>query len=472
MLTPRNFITTTGVIAIVSILSVCWSMLQDPDGGGLRSDSYGVYATGHRALFDTLAELDVPVHRSVMPPDTRNLSDSVFVLWKPDPELVESEPRWLRSLGDWVRSGGELILAVDTREKVTLQNFLTWGRESTRSDADSEQSTPAGDNDHSDTDRMGNDNAIFELLGLRSISLDRVSPDDHPEPEPSGEQRDVAPRRQDYSVTATGFFADLVGQQRVIELAQDGFDVLNLGSQEISDAIFVRSSEDTELAESNDVHCIAARFPVGTGMVTVVSTPQLISNNTIASADHLVIATALLHRGDRTIVFDEFYHGATIRGNPLWLFTRRSYAIIAVSLLALAAAIIWRAAVFLGPPLADVPARRRSVAEYLDAMSALQRRSRGHEQWTLRNVRDGILWRLRRDHGLPVDQKETDPLLSAIARHDPDQAGLLEQLLKETDQYVNSDRAVSERQTGPLMKRMTACLLKTGTKRSAMKSRR
>ena len=78
MLTPRNVISLTVSIATLSILWSVFSLLRPPDSDGMRGDSYGTHVHGHRALYDTLKELGVPVRRSIGPPTVNTLGKSVL----------------------------------------------------------------------------------------------------------------------------------------------------------------------------------------------------------------------------------------------------------------------------------------------------------------------------------------------------------------------------------------------------------
>ena len=68
MLTARNFVVLTIVIAVVSLGWACFEMAAPPDSGGLGRDSYGTRAHGQRGLFEILSELGIPVERILAPP--------------------------------------------------------------------------------------------------------------------------------------------------------------------------------------------------------------------------------------------------------------------------------------------------------------------------------------------------------------------------------------------------------------------
>ena len=67
MLTARNFVALTLVIAVVSLAWACLELAQPPDSGGLGGDSYGTRVQGQRGLFEILADLGIPVERILAP---------------------------------------------------------------------------------------------------------------------------------------------------------------------------------------------------------------------------------------------------------------------------------------------------------------------------------------------------------------------------------------------------------------------
>src|SRR5262249_49522162 len=124
----------------------------------------------------------------------------------------------------------------------------------------------------------------------------------------------------------------------------------------------------------------------------------------------------------RPVVFDEFYHGLTVRGNPLWLLSRFPYNLLAIAVLAATIAISWRAARFLGPPLPLHERSRRSLGAYLDAMARLLSRSRNSSGFVMKEIRQGLLWRMRHEFGLPPGSDDVDTVARAVGRRDPELA--------------------------------------------------
>jgi hypothetical protein len=484
MLTPRNFIGLTIAIAVFSILSLCWSMLQTPDGGGLRADSFGTRGIGHRAIFESLEELGVPVHRELGPPKPNELNDSLLVLWAPRIRLIEADPKWLRDVESWLQQGGHAVVAFDGERQETVLTIMQ-RQNAARRNKDNDD----GDNGDDSASSGRPELTVFELLGLGKLDITNVADPDSvddlsdSEPRSNGRKRNQLPsdvelketirevltaslrleKPQRHTTKATGVFAETIFDGATIELPAGLLYEINLGERDIHDTISV-------VDESGIEHCVAAQFPVGKGHVNVVSIRRLISNANIGSADNIVVAAALLIDGGRSVVFDEFYHGATIRGNPMWLISTVRYGSVVVALLLFLTFSVWRAAIFLGPPVAETPTQRRSIREYLDAMSRFLRESKEHGKWSLEQVRDGVLWRLRREFGLPPESHDQSRLTVAIARKDPHRADRLIDVLNEVEAVLNMPRPARARCIAELVQRMTECLSKTATTRSAPRS--
>jgi hypothetical protein len=487
VLTPRNFIGVTIAIAVFSIISLCWSMLQPPDGGGMRADSYGTRSIGHRAIYEAFEEIGVTVHRQLRPPKPTELADSVLVLWDPRIQLINADPKWLRDVEPWLQQGGQAVVAFDDEPPVSVFAMMQRQRAAERERDKPEQADDGNDDDDEPTKLPKP--SLFELLGIGKLEITIVGDPETaedlqtPAQDTSRNKRNELPSESEltdaireaitassqlekperHTIKATGVFAESIPAGSHIELPVGLLYEINVDGRELADAIYV-------VDDSGSEHCIAARFPVGKGHVTVVSIRRLISNVNIGSEDNILVAAALMLNGDRSIVFDEFYHGATIRGNPMWLLSTKTYGSIAVSLLALLAFAVWRASVFLGPPVEESSAKRRSIAEYLDAMSRFLREAKGHGDWTLEQVRDGVLWKLRREFGLPLESQDHARLTAAMARKDPRRADKLNEVLNEVNAVLHKPRSAGERSIAQLVQRMTECLSKTDTARSAPKS--
>jgi hypothetical protein len=196
------------------------------------------------------------------------------------------------------------------------------------------------------------------------------------------------------------------------------------------------------------------------------------SNSAVRQADNLLLLNQLLVTHSSEVVFDEFFHGLSIRGNAMWLFTQPTYGTVTLALLLLIGLLVWRSAIFLGDPVPQPVPGRRSIVEYVEAMARFMREGHRSADWTLTRLRDGVLWKLRREHGLPPDQADERRLLVAIERRNPARAHELEETLSEIKELARNGQTAHERKTIPVLRRLIECLLRKDIARCATKSRR
>ena len=498
MLTPRNVISLTVSIATLSILWSVFSLLRPPDSDGMRGDSYGTHVHGHRALYDTLKELGVPVRRSIGPPTVNTLGKSVLVLWNPSHEIVQYEQKWLEEVGEWVRGGGQVVIAAQPSDA----GFLSRLQDKVDGD-EKEPRRPSRRITGADGESALPSKSLTELLGLPGVTITRAGhkppsdqpvvptiPTESPPPESPLSQRGGSSRDQrsqpvigdvvrevlgvgsinstlrKHTLRASGTLQSAASSSSVVALPEGDLNEIHLSGTTPSGELFAREDDGGDVL-------IAARFDVGLGNVTLLSTPAMIANGSVAAGDNILLAARFLAASDRELVFDEFYHGLTFRGNAMWLFAQRTYGSVTLALLLAMGMLVWRSAVFLGDPLAERPVSRRSLREYVEAMSRFLREGPGHAAWILPRVRDGLLWRLRHEHGLPPEQKHSDDaLLAAVKRRDPERAVELTDALAAINQHLRAGSTGDQKQSVTLLRRMTACLSKNATARSAKKSRK
>ena len=167
MLTSRNAISLTITLAVVSLLWSCWSLLQPPDGDGLRADSFGTRGRGQRAVIDTFRELGLPIRRSLGPPMPSKLENARLVLWQPSNELVRVEQNWLEDVGHWVREGGHVLVAAGVEELSLLDSAVL--REVARKSRQKKPSNAAADVEP---------RSLWELLQLPGVSVKSLAAED------------------------------------------------------------------------------------------------------------------------------------------------------------------------------------------------------------------------------------------------------------------------------------------------------
>jgi hypothetical protein len=459
MLTGRNVIVAVLTIAGISLLASAVSLFRPPDNGGLGGDSYGVRSHGYRALIELLKALDVPTERLLVPPDAVAGRDATLVLWKPNASLVELEPIYLRRVSDWVRGGGRVVLAPDRRsaleqasatfggmrrrptsgeppksifdelalEGVTTETIaLTSSKPATTNDSDSEQETPA----------KRSDSGVFdeELEMLRKLARggDALAPTKTVNVELSGSLQALS-------------------DVRSLTLPETDLNVVKEGSTPPDGRLTIRDAEGTE-------HTLVAAWRLGQGEVIVVGSPLVAENLLLGRDDNSVLMTRLLAAPGRTVVFDEFYHGLTIRGNPFWLLSRPGYLTVALFLTAATGIWIWRASQFLGPPLEQAPVSRRSIGEYIDAMARFLQRGRSSAPTMLRSVRNGVLHSIAAELGLPAGHEHVEEVAAALARRDPGRSRRLVEAIAQVDRVLESGAKLREAEVVQLFRGMSNCL--------------
>jgi hypothetical protein len=459
MLTARNIVVLTIIIAVVSLAWACLELARPPDSGGLGRDSYGTRVHGQRGLFEILGELGIPVERILGPPTSVVGREATLVLWRPQPDLVQMEPAYLHALARWVEKGGRVVVAPEgrraappptglsgrvrpTREVTVLGELglATAGiktihlgsaeqgpnTDSTGRSSDARAQETSADRDESEVDDA---RRVRELL--------------------TGTARPIVTRG--VTVAATGVWSPLGKLVSTIEVPEEKLEVLNVGESAPDGTLTFRDPGGSE-------QILAAVYRRGKGELVVVASPTIAENGLIARHDNSVLAVELLGAPARPVVFDEFYHGLTIRGNPLWLFTQRGYAATTLCLLAVIGLWMWREAVFLGPPLAPPGQSRRSIGEYVDAMARFLNRGGSSRAFLLREVRSGVFKAIRDELHLPPSRDHVEELAAVLARRDPRRARELIETMGAVDQALARKVVLKESVAVDLFERMSRCL--------------
>jgi hypothetical protein len=436
-LTARNAILLTVGILVITLIWACAKMLRPNDSGGMADDTFGTHGSGFRALYETLEELNVPITRRIAPPTPDSDARSI-VLLGPDPRLVQFEPKYLLSLIAWVEQGGRLVVAP----------------------------THLVDRSHRDDfDDIPGEPDILKLLALN----DEVSLiEKHPPTDSYSRQHSRFDRSDDYvrgfreawsytpppsnivDVELSGSFPQLTPNVFKLALPGEQFGVLTPGKNKLAGTLRTKSNDDELL--------LAALIKRGKGEIIVLSDPALLSNRLLANADNSVLAADLLAPRGGLVSFDEYYHGLAVRGNPLYLLTRPGFAAVAAAILLVIAMLAWRAAVFLGPPLADVHRSRRDIQEYIRAMAAFFTRGPGHRRFLAREVRDGVLHEICEQLNLPPHTANVEVIASALARRSPQKADVLRRTVADIDRELADSTEFPNSTYIPSIQKLAACL--------------
>jgi hypothetical protein len=450
----RSIILVAALVFALSIVIGTLSMLRPPDSGGMGRDTFGTRASGYRAVYELLDELAIGVKRRLPPPTVETPTDNTLVFLAPHRNLVGVEPAFLKAIADWVNRGGRIVVAPAAIE---YDEFASeWGSD--------EPSDPPPD--------------VLGVLGVTGVIIAPFYFAEENGEENNGSMsgpgrwnnsREAAPHERDLpeaildawtedlapihsiSVEAKGSLAALAGVIDRLAVPGDTVNTVQSLSDEPAGTISFTDAEGVE-------HHLVAHIPRREGEIIVVGDAALLTNRFIAEADNSVLAVHLFAPAGERVVFDEFYHGLAVRGNPLYLLTRPGYAAMAVALLLAVGLWTWREAVFLGPPLTDAVTRRRDIGEYIDAMARFFRRGRTSRVFLLREVRDGVLNHVCQQVGLAPEVHDKDAVIAALARRDPARAARLAKALEEVDDKLAHPQHWGERQTLHAMQGITACL--------------
>ena len=459
MLTARNFIALSIAIAVVSFVWIFVALNETPDSGGLGRDSYGTRAHGQRALLEILTELHVPVERSIAPPTAVLGREVTLVFWKPQPDLVQLEPAYVQTVAKWVDEGGRIVVAPDGRqptgrsllrpgpgEKKAQTTVLaelglpqvavkTISLQSTAQTPTAEATRPPADTSSPAASNRGDRSEGTDYQHLRDVIAGAAKP--------------VSTRP--VTVRLTGACSAWEGQISSIEVPDAELQVIDVNGP---------APDGTMVFEDQEGHeqTLVAVYHRGQGELVVVSCPEVAENFLISRHDNGVLAAQLLAAAGRPVVFDEFYHGLTLRGNPFWLFSQRGYAATALCFLAAMGLWIWREAAFLGPPLETPGKSRRSIAEYVEAMARFLNRGTKSQAFLLREVRQGVLHSVRDELRLPPGREQVDDLAAVLARRDPRRAKQLIETFARVDEALSGSQPVRETAAVELFKRMSNCL--------------
>lgn len=450
MLSARNAVLAALAVFVFSMIAGTVSLMGPPDSDGAAVDSYGTHRDGYRAVFELLSAFDVPVERRIEPPSPDLPASTTLVLWLPHDDLVANEPSYLERLLPWVERGGRLVVAAQPPGRNWLATAMQAHSRKKAVDIWS----------------------ILKLEGVEPVSISLGESGDHRDhafDAPTKFHSDAARRAEIRRAMEESFGLHPVQFTTVTARVSSEFERLrdrvrqlqipteDLGGLELDDGLVPRGVIEC-LRPNGDPWTVAASFERGRGEIVVVAEPMLLMNASLGQADNGVLAFDLLTSGGRNVVFDEFYHGLSVRGNPLWLLTKSGYAVVTIALVTLLALELWRIAILLGPPL-DAPARtRRTIIEYIEAMARFLNRARNSRRFLLSEVRGGVLHTVGHRLGLAPSKHHPDEIVAKMSKRSPREADQFREALRQLDAVLDPGFSPSESEAIRLMQRISRCL--------------
>ena len=430
MLKTRNIIIILICIAFLTLILGIADLLKGPRNKGIGSNSYGTRANGFRALYELLNNLGIPAERQIEPIHTIE-PDTCPVFLGFDKQLIHYEPGYLHMIRDFVKRGGTIVVSPDQPVSSVQFRPLSPGTIESRSP--------------------------LEELGLQGIHINtvhdkKISSKEKPVNDNPlivwDERTDDPP--VSYSVGFAGTWTQLAEEIAEIQLPAEYKYIDDKNSENHAEG-FMYIQQD----EQN--HKISASYPFGKGHILILSDVQLFTNKHIGMDDNAVLAVYLFGSIGTSLLFDEFYHGLTVRGNPLWLATKFPYSIII--LIITASALVWafRESVNLGPP-ADRPGpSRRSLKEYIMAMARLFLHARCRK-FIIHEIRTGILWMLGKRLGLAPGKNDIETIVSVLKRRYPEKARHLHQVAEKLEVMEKRSDEPSNHEITALIREAEQCL--------------
>ena len=445
VLNAKNALRAAISLAVCSLVGIIYSALKPIDSNGVGQDSYGRRLHGYRAMYETLAELGVPMRRLLTPPMSHDGEPETIVLWAPFPPLVSQLATNLDRLVTWVEAGGRLVVspyagAVDsTGDQAQFGIFRATSN-------------------------------VLEALEIRHVALQSILPRTGEAAGPLDQSTRLAPGRLrddlagvfrddsrplpqiTLSTHGEGSLAALADRARELSVPADGMQSLTLSPDAVTNGVFFAVNEQGER------YPLAAEIPRGKGAIVVVSEPRLLANVYVQNGDNAVLGADLWTAEGQRVAVDELFHGLSVQGNPFFLVGELPFAALSLGMILACAVALWRGGVYLGPPGEPLVISRRTIAEYVEAMGRFISRSRNSRRFILREVREGVLRSLANKLGVRGGHERVEALAAVLERKDPAAAQQLRGAVQFVDSAIAGKTRLNEQGLITALQRIQACL--------------
>lgn len=445
MITGRNVILASIAVFVLAMILNVITLMQPLDNDGKGSDSYGVYPSGYRALVEIMQEVDVPVARTHAPFDREITHRATYVLAGPDVALLESEEDVLRQLETWVHDGGQLV--VSFVEGWPSSKFMRiFSLEEVRF-VDLDKGELLYDIDYSESEEQ-------IPIGLRKFLEDAKRHEAEGGDRSLGDDFDEIitfspPKCVKFPVAeCTGRFRPMCASVEQLAVREDDPVALDVGD----------SSPDSVLTIDGPIEprTLMAEYVRGKGSVVLVSDVSLFHNLSLREGDNSLLLLNLLGERREIVLFDEFFHGLSIRGNPIWIFAQPGYRIIVLMLLGIVALFIWHELPAFGVIHPPEKTARRTLEHYLDAVSRMLLRTRSQLEQLLTDSKSAFLWRMARKLHLAGERNQLAAIRNRLRRTDAEMLERFDGIIAEFDRYHH--QGCSPKELLALLQRSHRCL--------------
>ena len=257
------------------------------------------------------------------------------------------------------------------------------------------------------------------------------------------------PEYTEYAVAAgMESFPSLTDAVNLIALPKDRGIGLDVGETQPASLLNVQVDDE--------IRTLVAEFQHGRGSVILVSDVSLFHNYSLLQADNSVLAVNLLSEDRSGVVFDEFYHGLAIRGNPIWIFAQPGYRILTLLLLLTVGLYLWYAMPAFGIIHPPKPNHRRSLELYLESVSRLLLKTKQQQRRLVAEAEQAFLWKMARHLQLPGERHQDQAIRVRLERRAPDELREYESVMNEFQNYRQS--GCSSKELLELLQRSHRCL--------------
>jgi hypothetical protein len=397
-----TIVVIVGVLALVSSLSyVKKEKLPDYEVAPNRS-TYHSGPTGLRALHDFLNESGYKVIRWKETPqklltDSGKLVKTFVVVGQVQVRFTEAEHK---ALGNWIARGGHLVL-IDRNpdQNRDTAEAGSWYVKTTRTESPTLDVNPA------DASQMTDKVTAFKPL------------------QPTVLTRNVQ------SVQPSRFASRL------------GFEVIPAASHDTT-----KPSEEEPLVTSgstapvmhlgDEEGALLIDYAYGSGRVSILSDPYIVSNGGIKLADNLQLAVNMLTADGGLIGFDEYHQGKGVTQNSIaGYFAGTPVLLLAGQAGLVVLLMLWTKGRRFGRPLPLPQVDRRSSLEFVASMAELQQRARAFDL-AIENIYTRTRRVLARHAGVDYNSSRTE-IASLIAARGTIDANKLETLMWRCEDVIN-----------------------------------
>ena len=444
-----------GALAVLVALNIGWQLYQtwrEPSPREFMPTSYSGLAAGYRALYELLETLGPAPERTITPPSLHVDEDTRLLLLEPQLLALELEKAYLKELEDWLEQGGEAVLLTPRLVSPMLRDASALRELSDEPEASEEE----GEDEvtvqerlrrmtHAQTLEMIGEPEMPERFGLTELHIaGEWAPftlfDPEFVPMTSGfhvpELYELyRPSMGAYDVRFTGAWEHLGSDVRELTLTLN--DIPHIKGEGLDRALAAIEVRPHGAKDDTEWLTVGAKFPKGSGAVTLISDPLMLRNQGLIETDNAVLGYYLAAgSGQRRPLLDEYYKGALEQGNPFVLLGLYPYGVMALGAAVASALLAWRLGISFGPPKPPPPPSRRHIRDYVDAMALLFFRGQKH-RFVVETCRAGTLDQLREELHLPHGVSEGS-ILGRLARRDPKRAEELHEALEQSRQALGT----------------------------------